>query len=435
MFENYLKQGKNIFDLVKAADFFDIPSLLSSVAVFIAKEYFGKDSTEIRTTLVKKHTQIPYRFTETILYHILKLKDEHESYFYQNSFTTLNTVLSLNEFAFNLTMDEFNFLYDTTGDYVKYNSCFINIIFPNVELCFARKEYFRFVMKSYLDDDDLHTSLIAGGLFINYQSNSLIAKTFPELFQKIKQSQDIDIFILDEFDKKFQKYYFKIFEPYCDLNLKIKIDKSPFIADCNSIYEGLNTFKIQTENEENINFIFVNKNEFVNLHSFLNTFDFSISKIHYNYELDAIFIPIELFEDYDKMYSNKKGHLKECVYVISLLKCHRKFGKYVLALESMLDFLKASTNQKLKYDNQTLIEKKSQFERIHDYELKMLGKCSKILIRIFKYSYKNYFKNQNDAQFTLDKLTLFYKFLKQPIITNSFSNEIIIDAIFQNFFL
>jgi hypothetical protein len=69
-------------------------------------------------------------------------------------------------------------------------------------------------MEHYLDKDDLKTSLVAGGIFLNYKNDSLFGETFPSLFNLYKAKQDVDIVIQDPSNgqvddislNKFKKY-------------------------------------------------------------------------------------------------------------------------------------------------------------------------------------------------------------------------------------
>ena len=45
------------------------------------------------------------------------------------------------------------------------------------------------------------------------------------------------------------------------------------------IYQGVNAFKKTLLNGDKLNFIFIDKEEYLSLFSFLDTFDFSVSKI------------------------------------------------------------------------------------------------------------------------------------------------------------
>ena len=51
-FEQYSKNEKNIFELVRAADFWNINTLLESLVAFIAKELLKKHSNELFNILV-----------------------------------------------------------------------------------------------------------------------------------------------------------------------------------------------------------------------------------------------------------------------------------------------------------------------------------------------------------------------------------------------
>ena len=50
---------------------------------------------------------------------------------------------------------------------------------------------FRLYIEHFLDREDRHGTMIAGGIFSVYQSQSLFAQKMPDLFKLMKNNQDI----------------------------------------------------------------------------------------------------------------------------------------------------------------------------------------------------------------------------------------------------
>ena len=96
------------------------------------------------------------------------------------------------------------------------------------------------------------------------------------------------------------------------------------------IYQGINAFKITLLNGDILNFIFVDSLEYPSIFSFLNTFDFSLSKIFYSFNKDSIFIPCEIFAEYNRinckfnLYDNFKN---KRIDIVDLLK--NEFNNYI----------------------------------------------------------------------------------------------------------
>lgn len=67
-FEQYSKNEKNIFELVRAADFWNINTLLESLVAFIAKELLKKHSNELFNILFNNKIHLPHRFAESVLF-------------------------------------------------------------------------------------------------------------------------------------------------------------------------------------------------------------------------------------------------------------------------------------------------------------------------------------------------------------------------------
>ena len=261
LFEEYTKIfERNIIQLAKAADYFDIQNMSDSLVPFIAKELIGKDSMDIYSMLYDRTIYVPNRFICKVLCVLLSNKIHHNTLHYKqelygNSEKEMSLVekfLNRKHFPDNLDIDDFTFLYNTIGNYVKvedtleFNSLLSKLQYPNVKIDFGYKKNFRHYIEKYIDEEDRQNTMIAGGIFSKYQKESIFAHFFPDMYDTLKNNQDIDIFIHDN-GKKFNKYYDKIFEVFLE-NPYTKNDRINNIEEESNenykIYQGINAFKI-----------------------------------------------------------------------------------------------------------------------------------------------------------------------------------------------
>ena len=185
------------------------------------------------------------------------------------------------------------------GNYIKYDETkefeSLNLLYPDVKLDFSGKNKFRSFIEHFLDEEDRFDTMIAGGIFSSYQNQSIFSQNMPELYILMKNNQDIDLFIHDNARQdKFIKYYERLCGQFLKSGFKRERNYLDNSTDSDKIYEGVHTFKIKVVNHVILNFIFINKEEYQSLISFLKTFDFAISKIFYSYNEDEIFVLIQI---------------------------------------------------------------------------------------------------------------------------------------------
>jgi hypothetical protein len=415
-----------------------------SLVLFIAKELLGKVSKDIYSILYDRTIYVPNRFINKVLCVLLTNKIHHNTLHYKqelygNSAKEMSLVekcLNRKHFSDNLDFDDFCFLYNTIGNHVKvedtleFNLLLSKLHYPNVKIDFGDKEKFRHYIEKYIDEEDRQNTMIAGGIFSKYQNESIFAHFFPDMYEKMKNNQDIDLFIYDN-GKKFIKYYEKIFEVFLE-NPYSKSDKINNIEEESNenykIYQGINAFKITLMNGDKLNFIFVDSLEYPSVFSFLNTFDFSLSKIFYSFNKNAIFIPCEIFSEFNRI--NCKFSLYDNIQIkkidiVDLLK--NEFNNYVFLVKKLLrlriEFFKSTNDLKL-------IENKLKFINANKNSLKLICNCSKMFYRIVKYGLKNFFKNNDEALDCYEQINFFYSIFKTQIHSQCFTNENIVESLF-----
>lgn len=451
LFDNYTKMSDNhIIEMVRAADYWDLQDLLQTLAIYLAKDLLEKDCNEIYKILYENtYLIMSGRFPETVLYHILLQKSFcktiRENFLFKQFFYEKNAIrkpslldvcLKNNELLNLLDYKDFCFLFKTIGDYTtltlydEISSLENTLLYPNLKLNMNHKDLIRDVMDNYLDDEDKYNSFVAGGIFIDYQRQSLFADKFPHLYSKISLNQDIDIFINDKNEKKHLKYAEKIYYPYLD-SLYEKRKRDDFIqyTDSDKIYDGVHSFKITQKNGLKINFIF--NNEYETLLSFLDSFDFTISKTFYSYESNEIYLPIEIFSEYERIYEKYNCHneLYTCIDVVTLMECPKMFGKYLRKLEKLLNNLNDLNEH---FADFSLDFRKRQFLSHYSNGARVdsLTKCGKMFYRLMKYSFKNYFRDENDCKIYMEKLFVFYRIFKNEIDCNCLTRESIVNSLF-----
>ncbi len=448
MFEEYTKIfNRNILELVKAADYFDIQSMTDSLVVYIAKELMAKSNQDIYATLYGCIFYVPHKFKRNVLCVMLTNSMHHNNLHYKhelngiiaNGTSFVKKCLNKKHFSQNLDINDFTFLSKIKGNFIQYEETkefgsFLkhHIAYPNLKLDFSNKYKFRLYIDHYLDPIDRHGTMIAGGIFSCYQSQSLFAQNMPDLFELMKNNQDIDIFVHDNGkQEKFINYYEKIYEVYLQnaLHKQFKMNSLEHESIENyKIYQGVNAFKIRLLNGDKLNFIFVDKEEYPSIFSFLETFDFSVSKIFYSYNSNNIFLPLGIFSEFKRI--NVKFQVLDLFHDVysdieSLIRT--EFVKYVNALEKLCSFyIDMDQRTNMTYIN----DRKIEFILKYRNCLRMLCKCSKMFYRIVKYGFKSYFKNFDEASFCYKNVNYVYSILKTQIDNNCFTFENITDSVF-----
>ena len=85
IFEEYTKIfNRNILELVKAADYFDIQRMTDSLVVYIAKELMTKSNQEIYATLYGCIFYVPHKFKRNVLCVIITNLMHHNNLHYKH---------------------------------------------------------------------------------------------------------------------------------------------------------------------------------------------------------------------------------------------------------------------------------------------------------------------------------------------------------------
>jgi hypothetical protein len=190
--------------------------------------------------------------------------------------------------------EEFVCLNEENKDYMlsfyKYDKNLLNI---NYETC--NKTIEKFIFPNYQNK-----SIIAGGYFTKYQHECFIHRSFPTLFDKLTNQQDIDIFV-DISQSHFkhlneQEYLLHIRDVVNQIEAwlfydhidKIKnFQKYENYKDIKSFYS---TLMFEYENEK-INIMLNSKT----IYEMVTDFDIVYSKVFYSYELKSIYLHNYMF--------------------------------------------------------------------------------------------------------------------------------------------
>ena len=464
-FENATKTWIiDIFSIVRAADFYDIPPLIQSLSIFVGREFQQRSNEYVYKNLFDNSEYLPHRFAEKCLYQVLDQKQNLKAMntnfvtrrFVDSIFKVENCVNCYNRKW--LCFDDYIYISLLHGNHIRFDHenkfIKINLVYKHCKLNLNQLSNIRNIMECYLTQEDLNTAIIAGGIFWDYMMESPFAKYFPDMFKILSEKKDIDIIISDDISKrKLKLYYENIIVPKWDQN-KVQFSKNAVtslknvrtnnffesIQDSENIYDGVHSFKVLHSNGQIINFIFINKEEFASPLLFIDTFDFSIAKTYYSYESDSLYLPIEIFNETERMgVKFEKSIAPEDVYSTVT---HEKFQKYYRVLKEMLEFdidpdryIRSCTTSVNLESYETLKEiyinkRKTLFLVNYRHQLNFLGTCRKIIYRIFKYGFKNNFKNLEECHKALEPIKHFYNVFKKEIEENNLNNCNMTDSIF-----
>jgi hypothetical protein len=465
-FDTSVKSMKqNIFEIVKAADFYDISPLITSLSMYIGKEFQNKKNDFIHKQLYVNSIYLPFQFAESVLYQILVQKQEWD--IMQTNFVTkrvINPILTIENCAnvINkkiLSFKDFMFLKSLHGNHIRYdheNECTKNdMLYKDVSLNINQTKNVRRIMEFYLLFEELNTAIVAGGIFWEYIGDSLFAKSFPQIYKTVVEKKDIDIFILDDSHKnKYLYYYGAIFEPMWNAeknktnhleNKRKKNYEIDFsIQESDKIYDGVDSFKIRHYDGQIVNFIFVSGDSYASTVLFLETFDFSVSKTYYSYEMDALYLPIEIFAQTERMCSKFQKKISSVdvdtivsqkfqIYYDALVElCEFKVDQYGwVAFVNLSNKHRFGQNEINNAKEKYIFRRKTIFMIENRHKLRFLSGCGKLLYRIFKYGFKNNFRTNEECESALTKVKFFYKVLKSEIDENCFNSEHMTDSIFK----
>jgi hypothetical protein len=243
LFQQATKTKKiNIFELVKAADFWDMPRLTSSLALYIVHEMVEcqSDNDQIYSTLFKSKLFFPIEFAQRVLY-LLLLKRHAGSNAFFNLWTNKNSVYEQRIIDF----DDFIFLYSIENEFIKFEpqneQLMTSMSYRGAGFNLKILQKLKCLMLFYLDKEDLNESIVAGGIFWDYKIDSPFANRFPLLFNIYKAKQDVDIFILDnEEHLKYNSYIFKmtyLFNKKIEANTLFVASKNLYVNQDDTDYE------------------------------------------------------------------------------------------------------------------------------------------------------------------------------------------------------
>jgi len=424
-------QKLNLFELVKAADYWDIPRLTSSLALYIVYDVVSSnmDVEQIYLCLFKSKVFIPSEFAPRVLY-LLLLKRHIASNCFFNVCSNVSTVYIQRSIDFG----DFVFLYSIeNSDFIKYDYCHNEQLmscmsYQDTGFSIQKQQKVRDIMSAYLDKEDLKESIVSGGIFWDYKNESHFALAYPCLFEVYKASQDVDIFILD--DDEHERYIHYIYKMKNNFNKSFQNIKKMEIED-ETDYD-VNSFKIIEPDGLVVNFIFVNKYNYASLPAMLlETFDYSLVKTFYSFKCNALYMPVEIFNQYEFM-CKQFGLVSRRVDVFSQTNSNASFVFYKRLLCELLNF-DFSFPEKSKKNIMGFLEiKREEFCSEFDYSLKCISKfLRRSLPRIIKYGFKNGFVREEDSHLVLERINLFYQIFGHHLVDKYFAytNEEIFDCI------
>ena len=404
----------NAFELVKAADFWDMPRLTSSLALYIVNEIteLHLDNDLIYSTLFQSKFFFPEDFAQRVLYLLLLQRHARSSAFF-NVWSNVNTVYVQRLINF----DDFLYLYSIENEFIKHEpqneQLMTRISYREVGFNLKILQKLKFLMALYLDKEDLIQSIVAGGIFWDYKIDSPFATLYPLLFKSYKSKQDVDIFILDnEEHEKYKSYILKM-----KLSFNKTIEESAIFVASGNLYVTqddtdyeIYSFKMVETDGFILNFVFINKSIYSSLSNMvLETFDYSIAKTYYSYKNDALYVPAEIFDQYEGM-CHKFGVASKREDVMSLTNSCKFFKYYNRLLHDLVRIDLSHTDKEKKHMTQFLDIKKQEFSfGFQNYFNDVSKFLRRILPRILKYSFKNVFVNEGDHCLVLQRINLYYE--------------------------
>ena len=375
--------------LINGANYFDIELIFEHLLYVLASRFFNNSVSFFLKEL--DTFSMAYELLRKLLFFYLKY------HFFNESQTTGGTSLSkpsfiLSEFEFDciykngLDLSDFYFLLSLNSDYL--NSCYLsNEIFIDyglLDLNLFCQNSLKNLIETLISEKDFKNTYVSGGFFSNYSDHSFLARKFSNMYRCVKSKKDIDIYLLDN-KNSLSNYYKKKF-----LEKKINVFaccsssfiRSPLI-NTSVINNDCSSFKIFFKGDI-LNFIF--PQIWSNIQTYLKTFDFSITRIYYSYELNSIFVPIELINKYAYL-KRPRNDLFETLSSVG-------FNFITCLVRKYLD---------MDYDDFIYILKTEMFQ-----DFKILARFLKIgFKRILKYSLKNYYLNDIEASIGFKKIEFF----------------------------
>ena len=427
----------NAFELVKAADFWDMPRLASSLALYIAHDLIEcqADNDLIYTTLFKSKFFFPIEFSQRVLY-LLLLKRHMGSSSFFNIWFNVKTVYAQRLISFK----DFIFLYSIENEFIKVEpqneQLLSTISYRKAGFNSNIQQNLKSIMHFYLDKEDLNQSIVAGGIFWDYKLDSTFASRFPLLFNNYKAKQDVDIFISDNDEHlKYKNYIFKMkfaFNKNIEENTLFVASKNLYVNQDDSDYE-IYSFKVVENDGLILNFVFINTSLYTSLTDMvLETFDYSLAKTYYSYKNDALYVPAEIFDQYEEM-CQKFGVASKREDVVSLTNSCKFFKYYTQLLRDLVQIDLTHPDKEKLFRARYLELKKQEFGfEFQNYFNDVRTFLKRILPRIFKYSFKNAFVHESDYCTILERINLYYEVFSIHLEQShcEYTHEEIVDCIF-----
>lgn len=438
LFQQATKINKiNTLELVKAADFWDMPRLTSSLALYIVHQLTEcqSDNDLIYSTLFKSKFFFPIEFVHRVLY-LLLLRRHAGSNAYFNIWSNVKNVYEQRLINFN----DFLFLYSIENEFIKCElqneQLMSTMSYRGTGFNLKILQKLKFLMQFYLDKEDLNQSIVAGGIFWDYIIDSPFATRFPILFDIYKAKQDVDIFILDnEEHLKYNSYIFKmrfLLDKKIEENALLLASKNLYVNQDDTDYE-IYSFKVVETDGLILNFVFINTNLYTSLSDMvLETFDYSIAKTYYSYKSDALYVPAEIFDQYEEM-CQKFGVTSKREDVLSLTNSCKFFKYYARMLCDLVRIDLSHPDKGEIFLARFLDLKKQEFSfDFQNYFNDVRTFLKRILPRIFKYSFKNAFVNENDYSMILERINLYYEVFNIHLAEKDFeyTHDDIVECIF-----
>jgi hypothetical protein len=329
----------------------------------------------------------------------------------------------------------------SSDKYIKYDvNTAAMLDYSQVSLKTNDNKNLRDLMEHYLDKGDLYTSVVAGGIFSQYQEDSMFAQHFPSLFTMYKNKQDVDIFIQDPsngqvenmIENKFKHYISKIESKGIKIT-QICTNKG---RDYSSLYAldmnkyKVNCFKFYHTDGQIINLIFPSKCDFSQVTDFFETFDFTLTKIFYCYQSDFIYLPIELMRPYNSMCLNLSLENARVDVLTNLNSI-----EFIAIMNLICDLLETTCRHSRNKQFRSINTRNRYFIHNTFMNLSVLkGYFSVNYRRIMKYAFKNYFLNTNDAIMALRKIKLIHVIFGTLIDENKTMDDTIMTNCLFGFF-
>jgi hypothetical protein len=237
--------------------------------------------------------KLPYTVIEQILNEHLKINIRTRSSQLDSTGNQIQSLRFLNEKKY-INFIGYEFLSYVDKEFINVTKypCFLKKIkYKNIVLD-LNKNYLKRIIELYVDKDDFNTCVIAGGFFTKYIAEDQMSKFFPDLFFRLKEDSDIDVYLNRSDLSQF----------YNGIKLTLRnIHKIGILYGKKSNPYSFSSFKIETIEGVKINFIASKINELYSCLEHIHDFDLDFSKIFYYYKNDSIFIHASFFEQFDTL--------------------------------------------------------------------------------------------------------------------------------------